>query len=137
MNSQSLMRAAWTLLASLSLAGCGLGGPAYSTPPPNVDAIVDMTTFLDFAPDELTITVGDTVEWRNTSIMDHTVTADPQLADDPDNVRLPVGAEPFNSGSIDPGGIYRRTFTVPGEYRYFCIPHEGKGMVATLIVQPG
>lgn len=137
MNVQVIPKAAWAILASLSLASCGLTGPALSEPPAQVDAVVDMTTLLDFAPEELTIKAGDTVEWRNTSIMSHTVTADPELADDQSNVKLPAGAETFNSGSIEPGEVYRRTFTVPGEYRYFCIPHEGQGMVATLTVEAG
>lgn len=137
MNAHLIPKPGWAALAGLALASCGLSGPAYSEPPPRVDAVVDMTTLLNFAPDELTITAGETVEWRNTSIMDHTVTADPKLADDRAHVKLPAGAEPFNSGSIEPGGVYRRTFTVPGEYRYFCIPHEGQGMIATLTVKPG
>jgi plastocyanin len=120
----------------MALGSCGLGGPAYDRPPPTVDAIVEMTTLLNFTPDDLTIVEGQTVEWRNRSIMDHTVTADPKLAKNPANAALPPGAEPFNSGEVDPGQVYRRTFTVPGTYRYFCIPHEGQGMVATLRVTP-
>lgn len=95
-----------------------------------------MTSSLDYSPAELTIEAGDTVEWRNPSIMSHTVTADPALADDPSHVKLPQGAETFNSGSIPPGESYSRTFTVPGDYVYFCIPHEGQGMVASLTVRP-
>lgn len=127
---------AGAIATSLALSGCGLGGPAYDRPPPSVDAVVGMTTSLDFTPEDLTIVAGQTVEWRNTSIIDHTVTADPSLAKNPANVALPQGAEPSNSGDIDPGGVYRRTFTVPGTYRYFCIPHERQGMVATLRVTP-
>lgn len=122
-------------LAAVALGSCGLGGPAYNEPPAQVDAVVNMTTLLNFDPESLTIDAGDTVEWRNVSIMDHTVTADPELADNPANVALPPGAEPFDSGSIEPGEVYRRTFTVPGRYVYFCIPHEGQGMVATLTVR--
>jgi plastocyanin len=127
---------AGTVAAALALSGCGLGGPAYTPPPPGIDAVVDMTTGMDFAPAQLTIVQGQTVEWRNRSIMGHTVTADPRLAKNPANVALPAGAQPFNSGNIAPGQVYRRTFTVPGMYRYFCIPHEGQGMVATLHVRP-
>ena len=122
--------------ASLALAGCGLGGPAYQPPPPAIDAVVDMTMGLNFNPGEITIVQGQTVEWRNKSIMDHTVTADQRVAKNPASVMLPQGAAPFNSGHIKPGQVYRRTFTVPGTYRYFCIPHEGKGMVGILRVQP-
>ena len=58
-------------------------------------------------------------------------------ADDPASVLLPPGAQPFDSGDIPAGQVYRHTFTVPGEYRYFCIPHEDMGMVGTVIVQGG
>ena len=124
------------LAACLALAGCGLGGPAYKAPPAAVDAVVDMTMTLDFAPAQLTVVEGQTVEWRNKSIMDHTVTADPRLAKNPANVVLPAGAQPFNSGHVKPGQVYRRTFTVPGVYRYVCLPHEGQGMTGTLRVTP-
>lgn len=122
--------------AALFVASCGLNGPAYDRPPPQVDAVVEMTTLLNYNPGAVTISTGQTVEWRNRSIMGHTVTADPALAKNPANVQLPQGAAAFNSGSIGPGQVYRRTFTVPGDYRYFCIPHEGRGMVATLRVLP-
>lgn len=120
--------------SSLALSGCGLGGPAYQPPPPAVDAVVDMTTTLNFAPGAVTISAGQTVEWRNRSIMDHTVTADPRVAKNPANIQLPAGAQPFNSGHVKPGQVYRRTFTVPGLYRYVCLPHEGQGMVGTVRV---
>ncbi len=122
--------------AALFVASCGLDGPAYDRPPPQVDAVVEMTTSLNYNPGNVTIRSGQTVEWRNRSIMGHTVTADPALAKNPANVQLPQGAVRFNSGNIGPGQVYRRTFTVPGDYRYFCIPHEGQGMVATLRVLP-
>lgn len=126
---------AGVMACTMALSSCGLGGPAYQPAPPVVDAVVDMTTTLNFTPNSLTLIAGQTVEWRNKSIMDHTVTADPRLAKNPANAALPAGARPFNSGSIKPGQVYRRTFTVPGDYRYFCIPHEGRGMVATLRVR--
>ena len=122
--------------AGLALSSCGLGGPAYQPPPPAVDAVVDMTMGLNFSPGDLVIVAGQTVEWRNKSIMDHTVTADPRLAKNPADVMLPQGAAAFNSGHVKPGQVYRRTFTVPGVYRYFCIPHEGNGMMGTVRVQP-
>lgn len=119
------------------LGGCGLGGPAYSgSVAAQVDQVVEMTTTLDFAPAETTITAGDTVEWRNVSIMSHTVTAVPGAARDPAHVALPPDAEPFDSGGVPPGEIYRHRFTVPGTYRYFCRPHEANGMVGVIQVRP-
>lgn len=99
------------------------------------DAVVEMTGDLEFQPPSLTIEAGQTVEWRNVSDLPHTVTADPGKAADPTHVALPDGAEPFDSGFIQADGSYSHTFDVPGEYRYFCIPHEGAGMVATLTVE--
>lgn len=98
-------------------------------------AVVEMTGALNFQPSSLTIQAGDTVEWRNVSDIPHTVTADPEEAADPSHVALAEGAEPFDSGFIQAGDTFSHTFDVPGEYRYFCIPHEGAGMVATLTVE--
>jgi uncharacterized membrane protein len=79
---------------------------------------------------------GDTVEWRNSSILPHTVTADARRAAEGKEVVLPHGAEPFDSRTIAPGGSYRHTFTVPGTYKYICVPHAAFGMAGEVIVQP-
>lgn len=102
-------------------------------------ATVEMTNSLRFVPSEITVRVGDTVEWRNTSQLVHTVTADPSLANDPDHVQLPDGAETFNSGNIPPGETFRHTFEVAGTYEYVCLPHEMEGMRGTVVVreEPG
>jgi plastocyanin len=97
--------------------------------------VVDMTDELTFEPATVTVTAGDTLEWRNPSSVGHTVTADPQKAADPDNVVLPEGAEPFDSGMIGPDGTFTYTFTVPGRYRYVCLPHEAAGMIGEVIVE--
>lgn len=97
-------------------------------------AEVTMTNRLTFEPATLRIRAGQTVRWRNTSDLIHTVTADPALAQDPGSVRLPEGAETFDSGDLRPGDVFAHTFQVPGEYGYFCIPHELGGMVGTVIV---
>jgi len=122
------------LLAMLALSGCGLGGPAHGPPPPNAAAIVDMG-FESFSPATITIQPGGLVEWRNTSLITHTVTDDPKLAHKPGDLMLPAGAPAFNSGDVPAGQIYRHTFEVPGTYRYFCIHHEGDGMLGTVIVR--
>lgn len=78
--------------------------------------VVEMTDELEFGPEMVTISVGDTVEWRNTSGAVHTATADTDKAADPANVSLPEGAEAFDSGSIAPGETYSHTFDVAGRY---------------------
>ncbi len=97
---------------------------------------VELTSDLTFRPAKVTIPKGGTVEWRNISEYVHTITADPGKAADPADVALPVGAQPFNSGPLRPGDTYRHTFSVPGQYKYFCIPHETSGMVAEITVEP-
>lgn len=98
---------------------------------------IEITDMLTYIPNMITINAGDTIEWKNNSLLVHTVTADPKLAAKPDNVNLPKEAKPFDSGDIVPGGIYRHKFNVQGHYRYFCKPHEGAGMIGEVIVKQG
>ena len=80
-----------------------------------------------FDPDDITITVGDTVEWVWSS-SSHTVTngtgpADPNvgtLFDDP----LDVGNTPFSY-----------TFNSVGDVPYFCRPHFSLNMTGIVRVQ--
>lgn len=99
-------------------------------------AVITMTNLLKFEPAVVTITAGETVLWKNSSLLVHTVTADSDLVANPENVALPKGAAPFNSGNIEPEGTFQHTFTVPGKYRYFCIPHEAAKMIGEIIVKP-
>lgn len=99
------------------------------------DHVIEMTNRLTFIPDTLHVSVGDRVTWKNTSMLVHTVTADSAQSTVEGSVRLPEGAESFDSGSIDPGDEFSRKLHVPGIYTYFCIPHEGAGMWGTIIVE--
>jgi plastocyanin len=123
------------VMAVLPLTGCGLGGPAHGPAMANAAAVVDMG-FSSFSPASVNIHVGQTVEWRNTSVITHTVTADRAIAKDPSDASVPAGAVAFNSGDIPAGNVFAHTFTVPGTYKYFCAHHEGDGMVGTVVVQP-
>lgn len=96
--------------------------------------IVKLINELKFTPAKVTVKVGDTVRWRNVSALVHTVTDDPDRVAKDKDYALPEGAEPFNSGKLKPKATYEHTFNVPGTYRYFCIPHEGAGMIAEVIV---
>ena len=125
---------------ALPLTGCsapsdgGSGGSGSNT--------VDMTDELTFEPETVEVAAGGTVVWENVGTIGHTVTA----YDD----ELPDGASYFASGGFDgeqaardaypgggnvpEGGTYEYTFETPGEYGYFCIPHELNGMVGTVRV---
>jgi plastocyanin len=116
-----------------------------ASPSPSVGAVpspsavtggstVDMNNELRFDPPVLTVPRGTTVTWLNTSSIQHTVTDDASKAQNKADAALPAGAEPWDSGNIDPGGRYQHTFDVAGTYKYFCIPHETAGMLGTIVV---
>ncbi len=95
---------------------------------------VQMNDQLKFVPDKLTIKAGDTVTWRNVGTVPHTATGDPTKAVDPAHVKLPQGAQPWDSGTVNGGQSWSHTFDMPGEYAYFCIPHEAAGMLGAITV---
>jgi plastocyanin len=99
------------------------------------ETTVEMTDQMKYDPSKVTIKHGDTVVWKNSSSVVHTVTADASVAKNKSHVRLPPGAKKFNSGDIAPGAQYSQRFDVPGKYRYFCIPHEAAGMIGELEVK--
>lgn len=119
----------------IALAGCGIGGPAHDEPMANAAAVVDMG-FTSFDPAVVHIRAGQTVEWRNTALITHTVTDDKSIAADPSDASIPTGATAFNSGDLPAGQVYSATFTVPGTYKYFCMHHEGEAMLGTVVVDP-
>jgi len=125
----------FSIIAFLTLAGCGLGGPAHGPAMANATAVVDMG-FMSFSPASVNVRAGQTVEWRNTSVITHSVTDDHAIAKDPNDASIPAGASAFNSGDIPAGQVFAQTFTVPGTYKYFCTHHEGDGMIGTVVVQP-
>lgn len=129
-------------------AGSGtdcLASPAASPAPgtpggsPTASVVVRMTAQLSFDPPELTIGTGETVTWVNDSPLTHTATDDPQknpVAEAfPDYALLPPCAAPWDSGLLQPGEAFSHTFTVPGTYAYFCIPHVLSGMRGTIDVR--
>lgn len=126
----------WPLAVLLALSACGVGGPAYGPPSADAAATVEMSSRLAFEPAEIAVRVGDTVEWRNMTLFTHTVTGDPNLAEDPAHVSLPDGAAAFDSGPVPAGEVFRYTFTAPGTYRYVCQPHEGLDMLGAVVVTP-
>lgn len=98
-------------------------------------AVVQITDRLRFEPNTVEITVGDEVEWKNVSVLVHTVTGDPSLTQLAGSAVLPVGAAPFNSDNMEPEAAFRHRFDVPGSYRYFCIPHEAAKMTGEIVVR--
>lgn len=100
---------------------------------------VQMTDQLRFVPEDLTVQAGQTVTWVNKSAIPHTTTADPAqnpvAQDHPEYAQLPSGANPWDSGMIQPGESFSYTFTTPGDYHYFCTPHILSAMRGTISVE--
>jgi plastocyanin len=63
-----------------------------------------------FVPSLFSVTVDTSVTWRNGDLQSHTVTS----SDSP---------RAFDSGEIPSGSYWSHSFTAPGTYGYFCIPH--------------
>ena len=120
------------VLVVAAFAGLRLTSAAASTPP-LVVRMVDMPA--TFQPAQLTIKVGETVEWKNVGNSVHHASSDPSTAVNPAEVSNPPGAKPFDSGFLQPGQSYTYTFTVPGTYKYICAPHETSGMLGEVVVR--
>jgi LPXTG-motif cell wall-anchored protein len=76
----------------------------------------------EFAPKEIAITVGDTINWTNDGATPHTVTADDGS---------------FDSGTFNAGGTFSQTFDTAGTIAYYCTLHGAKGgtgMAGTITV---
>jgi plastocyanin len=127
-------RDALAAMAVSAVAACTSDRP--TDPDGSGDEVVAMTNNLTFSPATLNISVGETVTFRNTSSggIIHTATCDPAKATNPANVSLPAGAAVWDSGSLAPGGEFNHTFTVAGQYRYLCRPHELQAMLGTINV---
>jgi plastocyanin len=118
----------------LFLAGIAFAkGPQGAGP---VAATIHMSSGKQYEPKSVTVNVGETVEWVNDDRANlHNVTTDKDATDMPKAIAMPRGAKPFNSGLMPPGKSFRYTFTVPGTYRYVCVPHQ-PDMVGVIVVRP-
>jgi plastocyanin len=86
-----------------------------------VDNEPDLTNW-HFEPAEVTVPAGATVLWHNKGKHDHSVTADDKS---------------FDSDWKPQGANYRRTFTRPGTYTYYCSPHPWMtGVVRVVAAAP-
>jgi len=119
-------------VASLPSISYGQTTASASVSPVEVK-MVDMP--MSFQPAVVTIKVGETIVWKNVGSSIHDVSSDPAKAINPGDASNPRGSEPFDSGYIQPGDTYTHTFSVPGKYKYACIPHETSGMTGEVVVE--
>jgi plastocyanin len=105
------MKQILALAALICLSG---SAAAYADPATHVVTISDFT----FKPDNLTIAVGDTVQFVNKDSVGHTATAKDGS---------------FDSKNLDTGKSWSYTFTTAGTYPYICSVHPS--MQATITAQ--
>ena len=129
-----ILRAAIVAVAVAFAAALALlPNPAKAADNPLVIKMSDKAPF--YTPEKVSIKAGESVRWVNDGETVHSVSTAAANAQNPKDASLPKGAVAFDSGFIPPGGDYSYKFTVPGTYRYFCLPHEKAGMVGYIVVK--
>lgn len=111
------------LIRGISSAAEGPGGRGE---PAAVIVISDAPS--EFMPGTVKVRVGDTVQWRNTGGIAHSVDFVGQV--------LPEGTASSPSGIMAPNRSYSFTFKAPGSYAYICRFHVINGMIGKIIVVP-
>ena len=112
-----------TLLAVLALLALSLAGSAMA------ETHTIMQDGVSWEPSEITIQVGDTVEWMWTSLS-HTVT-NGNGPDDPDAGSM------FDETLDSANPLVSYTFTEAGAVPFFCRPHFALGMTGVITVEDG
>merc|ERR1712087_619573 len=124
---QALARAAG-LAAGLALSA--VRAPGYAAETKTVKMGSDSGQLV-FVPDEIKICKGDTVTWVNNKGGPHNVVFDEEA--------IPSGVSQesisMDDQLGDEGETFSKKFDVAGTYGYYCEPHRGAGMTATLIVE--
>jgi len=118
------------LKSGVAAAALTLGAPALAAVTKEVLAGGDGSPVLVFVPDTTKICKGDSVVWKANKGLPHNVIFDE------DNVPEGVEASDISQqGNLaKEGDTFQQTFNVAGTYGYFCAPHRGAGMVATVEV---
>lgn len=111
----------FTILAGLVFAS------TWTRPAAGATYVVQMTSADRFNPESLSVGVGDTVIWTNTTISTHTSTS---------GAAPPTADGHWNSSNVVAGKTFSFTFTnvPPQAYAYFCQFHFPFGMVGTLTI---
>jgi plastocyanin len=124
---RSAMARAAGLAAGLTLAQVNV--PAFAAETKMVKMGSDAGQLV-FIPDELKICKGDTVTWVNNKGGPHNVVFDEEAI--PSGVN--VDSISMDSQLGDEGETFSKKFDVAGSYGYYCEPHAGAGMKASLVV---
>lgn len=126
-------------LTALTLTGCAMGpASTESSSSTHTEKAVegDVTLVsLNFMPETLTVSVGDTVIWVNGEPITHTITSGTfSGVDETTGLRASEAADGmFDEKLSEKGGTFSYTFETAGTFQYFCDIHDG--MNATVVVE--
>jgi plastocyanin/3D (Asp-Asp-Asp) domain-containing protein len=95
-----------------------LSSRAQNTPPP--DAVRIEARDFAFSPPSATVALSEPVRWENSGATQHTVTSNDGR---------------WNSGVLNSGASYTRSFTQTGTYSYYCALHTGMEGQITVVSQ--
>lgn len=137
-DRRTLLKALGAGAVGTGLAGCVQAPDAENYPPtetsdgpaPAEYAEVKLENYA-FEPAVAWVKEGSTVTWTGET-PSHTATAYHPDNDNP--LRIPEGAKSWDSDFVEEGGTYEHTFDTEGVFDYVCTPHEGMGMVGTIVV---
>jgi len=145
LSRRTLVRGIAGASALTALAGCS--GDSGADPTPTTagapeSATAEMTDNLNFAPETVEVSVGGTVTWENVGAVAHSVTAyEDGIPEDADyfasgdfDAQAAANEAYPEEGALGEGDTYQHTFDTPGEYDYYCIPHESV-MKGTVVVR--
>ena len=91
----------------------------------NAQATHDITASgVTFSPSSMTIDIGDTVRWTNTSGTHNVNGTTGTFASNPESF----------GNSLGTGWVYKHKFTIAGTYNYRCDQHFGGGMTGVITV---
>jgi len=133
-DGAAVARVAARALAAPAAAAPAPAAKARATHDPTVTISTNCAAFC-FVPEQLTVSVGDTVTWVNSSGAAHTVTRCTPAACDGRSGG--TGTDPsFSSANIAAasGTTFSHTFTEPGTYVYYCQIHGYALMHGTVTV---
>ncbi len=86
-----------------------------------------------FDPVGVLVDPGDTIRWTVAANVHTTTAYHPRNANH--SLRIPEGATPWDSGFlVNRGSQFEVKLTAEGVYDYYCMPHEGAGMVGRIVV---
>jgi plastocyanin len=125
-NTVHRSRVAWIAVVAVVLliaaaCGGGDGDRVGDGDGDDADASEVVIELVAFKPEQLDVSAGTTVTWRNRDPGSHTVTAGVVTQGAAGVTPEPDGT--FNSGELAEGDSFELRFGEPGTYRYFCSLH--------------